>query len=187
MIVWLGGECNASVFVMQLSGELCNRAASKLIPVSVTAHHVPGMWISVNLGIDLLSSCVLCLGKSHNKLLLNYALSSTSTGIHVKCTFRSSNPAATCLAVVHKKILHLNSDGLRTIIASHTFKRSHNSKVVSGFINDLHLDDYQVGVVGVTLRQTVEPDGNVVLYVVINIGMCIICNNVYPLSQSIIL
>ena len=41
MTVLLGGEYNASVFVMQVNGELCNRAALQPIPVSVTAHPGP--------------------------------------------------------------------------------------------------------------------------------------------------
>lgn len=99
-------------------------------------------------------------------------------GIHVKCTFLGGNQAATCLAVVHKKLLHLVSDGLRTIIASRTFKRSHNSNIVSGFIKNLKLEDYQVGVVEV--RQTVEPDGNVALCVVQNL----ICSLYYRVNSE---
>ena len=92
----------------------------------------------------------------------------------MRCTLPDDNAAATCLVVVHKKLLHLDSGGLRTIIASHTFKRSRNSNIVSGFVKDLSMNvkDYHVGVVEVTLKKTMEPNGNVALCVCTKFYVC---------------
>ena len=54
------------------------------------------------------------------------------------------------MAVVHQRISQLNSSGLMNIESSHKFTRSGDT--ASGCIEGVNLEDYQVGVVGVTLR-----------------------------------
>ena len=69
----------------------------------------------------------------------------TSTGVCITCTFIESFTTY-CVAVVHQRISQLNSSGLMNIESSYKFIRSGDT--ASGCIEGVHLEDYQVGVVG---------------------------------------
>lgn len=80
----------------------------------------------------------------------------TGHGVHVLCDLMDNDPATTCVAVVHKKISHLDSNGL-TAIDSYILKRSHQSNRVSLFIPGLNLNESQIGFIEFT---STLPDGN---------------------------
>ena len=76
---------------------------------------------------------------------IEYSLQSTSTGVCITCTFLDSS-ATDCVAVVHQRISQLNSSGLMNIESSHKLTRFGDT--VSGCIEGVNMEDYQVGVVG---------------------------------------
>ena len=73
-------------------------------------------------------------------------LAPTSAGVHMLCNLIGSNPATTFVAIVHKKISLLDSNGL-IVIKSYILKNSHQSNTVSKFIPGLNLNKFQVGFV----------------------------------------
>ena len=73
----------------------------------------------------------------------------TSTGICITCTFLESS-TTNCVVVVHQRISQLNSSGLMNIESSHKFTRSGDKAY--GCIYGVNLTDYQIGVIGGSLR-----------------------------------
>ena len=95
---------------------------------------------------------VCCIGQ----LPIDFELQSTSSGVYITCTFLESS-TTDCVAVVHQRISQLNSSGLMNIESSHKFTRSRSGDTASGCIEGVNLEDYQVGVVGGTLRMVDHP------------------------------
>ena len=68
-------------------------------------------------------------------------------------------PTTECLVVVHALISTLSVDGLRNI-SSYLFTRSNGEPFVSGFIEGISLEEYQIGVIGGVKRvNDVQPVG----------------------------
>ena len=88
---------------------------------------------------------------------IEYELHATSTRVCVNCTFMD-NSTTDCVAVVHKRISQLNSSGLMNIESSHKFTRTDDT--AHGCIERINLEQYQVGVVGITRQIPVEPENS---------------------------
>ena len=93
--------------------------------------------------------CTL-VGSMNQSFPIEYELMSTSTGVCIMCTFLD-NSTTDCVAVVHQRISQLSSSGLMNIESSHKFSRFGDTAY--GCIEGINLDQYQVGVVGVTVKQ----------------------------------
>ena len=76
---------------------------------------------------------------------IEYSLESTSTGVCITCTFLDRS-ATDCVAVAHQRISQLSSSGLMNIESSRKLSRSGDT--ASGCIEEVNMEDYQVGVVG---------------------------------------
>ena len=61
------------------------------------------------------------------------------------------------MTVVHQRISQLSSSGLMDIESSHKFNRSGDAAY--GCIEGVNLTDYQVGVIGGRLIDTLEEEG----------------------------
>ena len=90
--------------------------------------------------------CV-CVGNKNQSFLIQYELTSTSTGVCITCTFLDSSTTC-CVAVVHQRIPQLGFSGLMKIESSHKFNRSGDTAY--GCIEGVN--QYQVGVVEGTTK-----------------------------------
>ncbi len=77
-----------------------------------------------------------------------------SSRVCITCTFLDSS-ATDCVAVVHQRISQLSSSGLMNIESSHKFTRSGDTAY--GCIEEVNLDQYQVGVIGGKFKMITEP------------------------------
>ena len=84
-------------------------------------------------------------GTDFTQATISYSVQSTSTGVCITCTFLESS-TTDCVAVVHQRISQLNSSGLMNIESSHITR---SGDTASGCIEEVNLEDYQVGVIGV--------------------------------------
>ena len=82
-------------------------------------------------------------------MVIEYEIQSISTGICISCTFLDSSTTG-CVAVIHQRISQLSSSGLMNIESSHKFNRSGDTAY--GCIEGIDMEQYQVGVVGDSLR-----------------------------------
>ena len=102
--------------------------------------------------------CDINLVDNAQQNMIEYKVQPTSTGVCITCTFLDSS-TTDCVAVVHQRISQLSSSGLMNIESSHKFNRSGDT--VSGCIERVNLEEYQVGVIafGIHIGAQTPPPG----------------------------
>ena len=87
---------------------------------------------------------------------------SISSGICVNCVFLDPN-ISECVIVVHQQISQLSSSGLMNIESSHEFNRSGDTAF--GCIPGINPEQYQVGVVGGTMKELTVTENTEGMYI----------------------